>query len=136
MTLLLLAALIGAQPQEPPVIPALIGALGDPDVETRMFVGMALARLGPGTVEPLLAVLKGTDAVARAGAAYALGQLGPDAAPARGALLAALKDPSKDVRRQAAFALSRIVTPERTSAEPPSALPPPVPAFPSEAPRP
>lgn len=128
--LLLTAALWGAQPQEPPVIPALIGALGDPDVETRAFAGMALARLGPATVEPLLAALKGPDAVARAGAAYALAQLGPDAASARGPLLAALKDESKDVRRQAAFALSRIVVPERTSAEPPSALPPPVPAFP------
>lgn len=136
MMLLLTAALLGAQPAEPPVIPALVGALGDPDVETRVFAGMALARLGPVTIEPLLATLRGPDTVARAGAAYALGQLGPDAAVARGPLTAALKDEHKDVRRQAALALSRIITPVHTSAEPPPALPPPVPAFPPEAPRP
>jgi HEAT repeats len=110
---LLATSVFSVQPSEPPVIPSLIEALKDSDLETRAYSGIALAALGGKVVEPLLDALKDKDRNVRCGAAYAFGQMGIAAAPAKAQLLTALKDDDKDVRRQAAYALSRLLTAER-----------------------
>jgi HEAT repeat protein len=91
------------------LIDRLIDGLKDPDPDVRQHLAVALAKIGPAGVEPLIAALGDTSAEKRAGAAYALGQIGP---PARGALpklLDALDDKDLDVRRQASYAISRLV---------------------------
>jgi HEAT repeat protein len=123
---LLVGGMIGAQNTEMPVVESLIDALKDPDVEIRLYAGTALAQLGPSSVEPLRKALENTDKHSRAGACYALGQLGAAALPAKQQLLKALKDPEKDVRRQAAYALSRLLSAESES----PLTPPPLPVFP------
>lgn len=111
---------------ETPVIPPLIEALHDRDLEVRAYVGTALASLGAPTVDPLIKALRDPDRYQRAGAAYALGRLGMVALPAKPQLLTALKDEDKDVRRHAAYALSRILAAEREMPTS-SSLPAPVP---------
>jgi HEAT repeat protein len=132
---LLAASLVGAQAADATVTPQLIAALRDGDIEVRHYTAMALARLGPAAIGPLSEALKDANHYTRAGAAYALAQIGPEAQSATGPLLTALKDSSTLVRRQAAYALSKIVQPQSTSPEPPSSLPPPVPAFPETPPK-
>lgn len=129
--LVLTAGLLGAQNPEPPVIDTLIESLKDPDVEIRMYAGLALAQMGAPAVEPLLKTLADPDRHARSGAAYALGQLGIDAIPAKSRLVKALKDPERDVRRQAAYALSRLLSVESTATSP--SVPPPI--FPEMPPK-
>src|SRR5437879_5334000 len=75
----------GAQvsPTEQEVINALILSLHDPDTEVRQFAGMALAEHGTAAVEPLKKAMADKDPVGRAAAAYALGQLGTNAEPAK-----------------------------------------------------
>jgi HEAT repeat protein len=107
------------------VVAALIDALKDADYEVRYYVATALSTLGSDAVEPLIRALEDKSATTRSAAAYALGQLGPGAAPATAALLKALKDTDTDVRRNAALALGRIIASVRANAlvaEP--ALPP------------
>ncbi len=127
---LIAASLFSAQPLEPPVVPSLIAALKDPDLETRSYAATALAALGGRAVDPLLVALKDNDRNTRSGAAYALGQLGIAAGPAKSQLLMTLKDDDKDVRRQAAYALSRLMIAERE--RPVLSPPPPEPVFPVE----
>ena len=127
----LAAASLFAPPyQKPDTIPALIACLRDPDVETRVYAGTALAALGPQSVDALIATLRDGDNYARAGAAYALGQLGNMAAPAKQQLLMTLKDEDRDVRRQVAYALSRLMIAE--SERPTMPLLPPEPVFPKD----
>lgn len=128
----IVAALISTNPpiSDAPVIPSLIAALHDRDLETRIYAGAALAALGDKAVPSLLEALSDQDRNARAGSAYALGQMGIEALPAKAKLLAALNDPEKDVRRQAAYALSRLLSVERDRLAPIPTAPEPV--FPAE----
>jgi HEAT repeat protein len=87
----------------------LIDGLKDTDPDVRQNLAVALAKIGSAAVEPLTAALDDSLAVRRAGAAYALGQIGPAAKPALAKLLDALDDKDLDVRRQASYALSRLV---------------------------
>jgi HEAT repeat protein/PBS lyase HEAT-like repeat-containing protein len=88
-------------------VPALLGALEDPDVETQLYVIWALGAIGqPGPAGPLLSRLQHDDAGIRKMAAFSLGQIGdPKAVPA---LKAALQDPAPDVGWNAAIALARL----------------------------
>ncbi|MCU0703786.1 MAG: HEAT repeat domain-containing protein [Fimbriiglobus sp.] len=87
----------------------LIDGLKDPDPDVRLNLAVALAKVGPVAVEPLTAALDDSLAERRAGAAYALGQMGVVARPALPKLLDALDDKDLDVRRQASYSLSRLV---------------------------
>lgn len=87
----------------------LIDALKDPDPDVRQNLAAALAKVGPAAVEPLVAALKDSLPERRAGAAYALGLIGTAAGTALPGLLDALDDKELDVRRQASFAISRVV---------------------------
>jgi HEAT repeat protein len=150
---LLLAAFAAARtvaqpPPEPPtpalpvptrtLVTALIAVLGDLDGEVRLSAAVALANVGAEAVEPLTATLSDKNSDARASAAYGLGLIGGPAAPATEALIKALKDEEREVRRQAAQALARIVAgtkPQSATGEPRSLAPPvpidaPPPVFP------
>jgi HEAT repeat protein len=123
---LLFGGMIGAQNTDTPVVETLIDALKDPDVEIRLYAGTALAQLGPTSVDPLRKALDTGDKNSRSGACYALGQMGAAALPAKQQLLKALKDSERDVRRQAAYALSRLLSAETET----PLSPPPPPVFP------
>lgn len=140
-----LAGPLAAQQPELPKIPvptpdlvsALIEVLRDTDPEVRINAGNALAAIGTPAVNSLIHSLGHRNREARSAAAYALGQMGADAAPAATALVRALKDADTDVRRQATQALSRILLAQRV---PPGLLPPaippatPPPVFPNDKP--
>lgn len=101
---------VPAVPQDK-LIERLIEGLKDADPDVRQNLAVALAKIGPAAVEPLVAALSDSVPEKRAGVAYALGQIGT---PARGALpklLDALDDKELDVRRQASYAISRLVQP-------------------------
>lgn len=89
----------------------LIDALKDPDPDVRNNLATALAKIGPASVEPLTAALKDRLPERRAAAAYTLALLGSDSRPALPTLLDLLKDDDVDVRRQASYAISKIVPP-------------------------
>lgn len=114
-----------AQPPEPPppaatespesrLVRSMIESLADTDWEVRQHLGIALSKVGPPAVPGLIEALGDRNADRRAGAAYALSQMKQDARPATLALTGALRDSETKVRRQAAYALSRIV--ERNTA--------------------
>lgn len=106
----LAAAVSAAEPvPEGALIRRLIDGLKDPDPDVRQNLATALAKIGPAAVEPLTAALDDSLAERRAGASYALGQIGPPARPALAKLLDALGDKDLDVRRQASYAISRLV---------------------------
>jgi HEAT repeat protein len=65
-----------------------------------------------------VAALKGDNPERRAGAAYTLGLIGPPAKAALPALLNALKDETIDVRRQASYAVSRLIPDTRVKPVP------------------
>jgi HEAT repeat protein len=116
-------SLLLAQPvdAEMALVKRLIEALKDPDPDVRQNLCSALAKVGAPAVEPLLGALKDKTAPPerRAGVAYALGQIGPMARAAIPALLDALEDSDLDVRRQASFAISRLI-PKRPTAPAPA----------------
>ncbi len=89
----------------------LIDGLEDKDGEVRQLVAAALVQIGANAVDPLVKVLqnKDKDAVARANAAYVLGQIGPSARQALPQLTKAMKDEDAQVRRRVAFALARVL---------------------------
>jgi len=112
-------------------VPALVAALKDPGKNFRWHVTGALVEIGPVAVPALVAAPKDPDdnirwpkiwqgavpALATANEdddtvrqhfVFALGMIGPSAAEAVPALVAALKDPNKPVRRGAADALANI----------------------------
>jgi len=91
------------------VVRILVDGLKDPDFEVRQNLGAALAKTGVRTVAPLREALKDKLVSRRSGAAYALGLLGESARPALPELLEALTDPDTDVRRQASFAIGRVI---------------------------
>ena len=100
------------------LVKRLIASLQDPDPDVRQNLASALAKIGPAAVEPLTAALSDDSAERRAGAAYALGQIGGPARSALPKLLDALDDKDLDVRRQASYAVSRLVP--STPAKPPA----------------
>ena len=105
-------------PLDDEVVRQLVEALKDPDFEVRQNLGAALAKTG-GRVVPLLRdALKGKLAERRSGAAYALGLLGEASRPALPELLDALNDADTDVRRQASFAIARVVPAGRPAPAP------------------
>jgi HEAT repeat protein len=106
----LVPAVPAADPvREDVLVRRLIDALKDPDPDVRQNLAAALAKIGPAAVESLVAALRDSVADRRAGAAYTLGQMGSPARSAMPALLDALDDRDLDVRRQASFAVSRLV---------------------------
>src|SRR6266568_1958210 len=134
--LIAFAAISVAQPAEPPrtpspppfgppgpygesmaqhykdLIPSLLDALKDTDSEVRQHTAMALASLGHEAIGPLTKALEDPVKEKRAGAAYALGQMGYNAHEAIPALLKALKDDEALVRRSASQAISRVLSGE------------------------
>lgn len=68
----------------------------------------ALTRIGPAAIPPLIQALGGDDAALRAGAAKALGGMGPAAKEAIPALVSNLKHGDNDVQREVIDALSLI----------------------------
>jgi hypothetical protein len=98
-----------ADPPADDVTRRLIAALRDPDVEVRQNLAVALAKIGPSSVELLVDALKDPAAERRSGAAYALALIGPPARSAVPALIDALSDKDVDVRRQVSYAISRLV---------------------------
>src|SRR4051812_13645340 len=115
------------------LVPALIESLHDADADVRQYAAVALAAVGPEAVEPLTSALREKNPDARAAAAYALGLIGAPAVSASAELVKALKDDEREVRRQTALALGRIVTAARYPAAgvPATLAPvPPPPMFP------
>lgn len=101
----------GARPPESAVVARLVAALKDPDLDVRLALGQALARMPAAAVGPLGEALRDADPMRRAGAAYALGLIGEPAAAALPNLLDALDDPELEVRRQSARAVGRVMVP-------------------------
>jgi HEAT repeat protein/lysophospholipase L1-like esterase len=95
-----------------PAVPALVGAVQDPDPAVRVVVVMALAKIGSGdpeVVEALDRALADKTWEYRWRAAHALGRIHPDSGPAVTTLASALSDDTDaKVRREAARALGRI----------------------------
>lgn len=106
--------LLGAQPDDRPsdaaVAVRLVDALKDPDLEVRLALGQALTKVSGAALGPLTVALKDKIPARRAGAAYALGLIGDRAAESLPGLLDALGDPEVEVRRQAAMAVSRVLS--------------------------
>jgi HEAT repeat protein len=136
--LIMIATRLPAQPPpEPPapvlpiptrtIVSGLIDVLGDPELDVRMNAAVALASVGAEAVDPVTAALKSPNPAARAAAAYALGQIGGPAAPATTALVRALKDDDKEVRRLAAEAIGRVVAGSKPQPAEKAPLAPPVP---------
>jgi HEAT repeat protein len=101
------------EPDTKELVKKLVEALKDPDPDVRQNLGSALAKIGPEAVEPLVEALKGENPDRRAGAAYTLGLIGPTAKTALPALLEALKDEAVEVRRQASYAIARLIPENR-----------------------
>jgi HEAT repeat protein len=88
----------------------LIVALKDSDTDVRQNLASTLAKIGTPSVEPLIAALTDPLPERRAGAAYALGLIGTPAKSALPQLLDKLDDSDRDVRRQAAYAINRMIS--------------------------
>jgi HEAT repeat protein len=110
-SLSLMPMMPSALPPDEVVIKRLVESLKDGDPEVRTYLAVTIAKFGSAAVEPLVAALKDNRSEKRAGAAYTLGQLGVMAKSAVPQLLELLDDADANVRRQSAYALSRIVTP-------------------------
>ncbi|MEO2091088.1 MAG: HEAT repeat domain-containing protein [Gemmataceae bacterium] len=106
-------------PSDAVLVRRLVDALKDADPDVRQNLATALAKIGPAAVEPLTGALKDGLAERRAGAAYALGLMGGTAKTALADLLELLDDKDVDVRRQAAYAISRVVPTGGTKPPPP-----------------
>ena len=94
-----------------PAIPALIGALKDPEADVRCSAAAVLEKMGAhaqAAVPALIEALKDPKASVRSSAAAVLVKVGADAHAAVPALIEALRDPEVDVRGWAASALAGI----------------------------
>jgi hypothetical protein len=90
-------------------IRVLVAMLSDQNESLWIAITNSLANLGPFAVPDLIAALKMKDERVRAGAAIALGEIGPHAVAARPALIAIVKaDESAIVRYAAAEAIRRL----------------------------
>ncbi len=94
------------------LVPGLIDALKDPDASVRQHSAMALAALGRDAIKSLAEAIRDPNVEKRAAAAYAFGQMGYQAREAIPVLLTALKDEQAVVRRNAAQAISRVLSSE------------------------
>lgn len=103
---------------EEELIAALVAALDDQDYEVRKNIASALGNLGEVAVPRLINALGHAKKERRMGAAMALGQVRPQASAAIPALLKLLKDADEGVRRDASYALSRIVVRSSSSVTP------------------
>jgi HEAT repeat protein len=106
------------------LVPALIGALRDPDAEMRRNAELAMIYLSGGyesvpqsgaarldireAIPALLTATDDPDAMVRAWAAHALAEVGPDADEAIPALIKLLKDPDEGPRNNSCIALGRM----------------------------
>ncbi|CAN5324554.1 hypothetical protein BH11PLA2_BH11PLA2_01000 [soil metagenome] len=110
LSLALFASPVPESPSlDPTVIQKLVDGLKDPDPDVRQNLASALAKIGTSSIEPLIVALKDSNSDRRAGAAYTLGLQGEAARAALPTLLELIGDDSLDVRRQASYALSRVV---------------------------
>ena len=93
------------------ILPPLLASIsGEPSVGVREAASLALVRLGPAAVLPLLARLDGPDPDLRQAAAAVLGAIGDRRAAVP--LAARLADPDPNVRAAAAESLGKIGGPE------------------------
>ncbi|MBY0233328.1 MAG: HEAT repeat domain-containing protein, partial [Gemmataceae bacterium] len=100
-------ALMKFGPEARAAAPALAKRLGD-DGLVKVFVPIALSRIGPDAVPALKKALEDKSPAARAGAATALGLIGAPARDAGAALIKLLDDKEAAVRRNAATALGQM----------------------------
>jgi HEAT repeat protein len=100
---------VALPPVDNATIRRLVDGLRDGDPDVRQNLAAALARVGPAAIDPLAASLKDANADKRAGAAYALALHGDSAKAVIPTLLDLIMDENIDVRRQASFAISRII---------------------------
>jgi HEAT repeat protein len=91
------------------LVARLIELLDESDPQIRQNIAVALANLGEAAFPALIDALNNPLAERRAGAATALGQIRPPAKSAIPALIRIMKDKDPIVRREASYALSRIV---------------------------
>lgn len=96
-------------------VPYLLSALKDIDETVRMDVAVALRQIGPSdpsvltaAINDLITALTDEEIATRKGAAFGLGIIGPEAAPAIPHLIARLKDSDEEVQLSAAIALRRM----------------------------
>lgn len=103
---------LGEMPRSEESVAALAGALKDRDREVRYRAVRSLVRMGmaakPAVADLTLVLTGDNNYLIRTAAAEALGQIGPDAAAATPALVAALGDWNAGVRRAAETAIAKI----------------------------
>ena len=97
-------------------VPGLVRALGDSE-DVRIQAANALGRIGVAAVPELVRALDDDDDDVRRGAAFALGEIGPDSKAAVSALVRAVGDEEEEVRDAAVRALGWI-GPEAGAAAP------------------
>jgi HEAT repeat protein len=85
------------------------------EVRARRMAAETLGKSGPKAVPALIDMLKDENSGVRMSAAYALGQIGPDAKAALPALMRLLEDKSSEARGSAAEAVARIAPAEKTT---------------------
>lgn len=98
-------------PEAKDAVPALIGALGDPDPDTRNEVLFALAAIGPDAAQAVPALVKALDDPGENvsyAACYALGKVGPAAMAAKPALQKCLGSSDEFACMASAWALACI----------------------------
>jgi HEAT repeat protein len=93
-----------------PVVPALIGAMGDDHPEVRRGAGKALHQIGPATIPFLIKALRHDNRRVREAAARGLYGFAPKAQKAIPALTEALKDSDAFVRQWVATALENLAS--------------------------
>jgi HEAT repeat protein len=98
-------------PQAESAVPALLGTFHDPEAYVAMEAATALAKIGKASIPGLTQALSDKTPVVRHAAAYALGEIGPEAESAVPELIAALKDQDSQVRSSTAYSLMLIGTP-------------------------
>jgi len=102
------AALGSIGPAAEEAIGALIDMLNDSSLYVRPFAFVNLSCIGKPAIGPLINALRAANPAIRAGAARALGEMGPHAGPAVPNLKGLLRDNSPEVRRSAAWAFKQI----------------------------
>lgn len=102
-------------PEARAAIPALARVLRGNNHQLRWDAAAALWRIGKEAVPALTEALQSPDPDVLRAAAYALGEIGPDAAGAVPALIRLLESPNSEVRSAAANTLPRIVPPALAS---------------------
>jgi HEAT repeat protein len=90
----------------------LLERLDEPEFEAQRDALRSLEEMGGEAVAGLVSMMQRVDAPRREQAIELLGRLNSAASPARPMLMAALTDPVYRVRRQAAWALGRIGSPD------------------------